>query len=113
MFQGMGRIAMPAVVAVMGLAMAVDPAAAARYGTPTFTVQAVGKSVASVRVTAAPDGAVGGFRIQWMSKADFIARAAKAAQPGYFDKDAQLPQRHVQRRVHYTESSIAGFHAGL
>jgi hypothetical protein len=83
MFQGMGRIAMPAVIAAFGLAISAGPSAAVQYGTPTFTVQAVGKSVASVRVTAAPDGAVGGFRIQWMAKADYIAHGGWPATEDY------------------------------
>jgi len=71
MIQLIKRTIMPA--AVVALTMVAIPAHAARYGIPTFTLQQVGKSVASVRVTAAPDGAVGGFRVQWMAKSDFDA----------------------------------------
>lgn len=71
MIRAMKRILLPA--AVLALTMVAIPAHAARYGIPAFVLQQVGKSVISVRVTAAPDGAVGGFRVQWMAKSDFDA----------------------------------------
>jgi hypothetical protein len=83
MFEGMRALALSAAVGAMGLALVAGPAAAARYGTPIVNVQAVGKSVASVRVTAAPDGAVGGFRVQWMKKSDWIAQSGWPAVEDY------------------------------
>ncbi|TPW09137.1 MAG: PT repeat-containing protein, partial [bacterium] len=82
MFQAFKRTLLPALV-IATLALAADAAQAARYGIPTFTVTEVGKSVARVRVTAAPDGAVGGFRVQWMSKADFDALGGWPATEDY------------------------------
>jgi len=82
MFRVIKRTIMSAVT-IAALATASDPAHAARYGVPVFTVQEVGKSVASVRVTAAPDGAVGGFRIQWMARSDFDAQGGWPATEDY------------------------------
>ena len=82
MFRVIKRTMLPAVT-IAALATASDPAHAARYGVPAFIVQEVGKSVASVRVTAAPDGAVGGFRVQWMAMSDFDAQGGWPATEDY------------------------------
>jgi len=48
-----------------------------------------------------------------LRQTDFIAGPAEAPQLGYFNEDAQLPQRYVQGGVHSAYSSIAKFNAQL
>ena len=73
MVTGMRRTLFSAALTGTALVMMAAPSLAARYTTPSFVLGDIGKTAASVRVTAGPDGAVGGFRIQWMEKSAFDA----------------------------------------
>ena len=81
----MKRLRTTAIAAAAGLfALALGNFAGtahAQYDVPTMTLVSVDRSSITIDVTAGPSGAPAGFRVDWMTDADYIAMGGWPADP--------------------------------